>query len=332
MNRPSPWLLASIFACGCGNPELVAGRWVDLQQTDSHAVLRNLAASSDGRVFVATRPGVLRSRDRLGFERLGEGWDVALVAVDRQDHVYAAVEQYEQSPEPLRISFDGGDTWAAGTVPAGITVKGIVADPSASGRVYLVGDDSVGQGNLYRSDDGGANFARISDWGGVLAVDGDGAIYLARYDGLWRSDDQGVTFLLQSAEPAGANLSPRFVLTDPGNAGHLIVGTQDGLYTTTDGGATWSRTDPGVTSSSCSVIYQNAARVPGSPSEIYMAVNAAGIYHSADNGLTWEAKNNGLTGECINPLGIGVVAGTDVVVYATILGTGRDAIFAFLAE
>jgi len=122
------------------------------------------------------------------------------------------------------------------------------------------------------------------------------------------------------------------LLTDPGKVGHLILGTQDGLYTTSDGGATWSRTDPGVTASMCSVIYQNAVRVPGAPNEIYMAVNAAGMYYSADNGVTWEARNQGLSGDCLTPFGIGVVTGTDVVVYATMLGSGRDSIFAFLAK
>ena len=36
--------------------------------------------------------------------------------------------------------------------------------------------------------------------------------------------------------------------------------------------------------------------------------------------------------DCLTPFGIGVVAGTDVVVYATMLGSGRDSIFAFLAK
>ncbi len=332
MGRLGLGLLAGVFACGGGDPELVAGRWVDLEQTGADGVLRNLAVSSEGRVFVASRPRVLRSRSQLTFEEVGERQDVALVAVDLQDHVYAATELYVQSPTLMHTSFDGGNTWTATAVPAGFTANAIAADPTATGRVYLVASNNVGDGGLFCSDDGGASFTKTSSLGGVLAVDGDGTIYLARYNGIWRSVDQGATFLLHSAEPAGDNLSPRFLLTDPGKLGHLILGTQDGLYTTSDGGATWSRTDPGVTASLCSVIYQNAARVPGAPNEIYMAVNAAGIYYSADNGVTWEARNQGLSGDCLTPFGIGVVAGTDVVVYATMLGTGRDSIFAFLAQ
>lgn len=87
-----------------------------------------------------------------------------------------------------------------------------------------------------------------------------------------------------------------------------------------------------MTTSGCSVIYQNAARVPGSPSEIYMAVNAAGVYYSADNGVTWEATNLGLAGDCFTPFGIGVVSTPEVVVYTTASVPGGDSVFALLAK
>jgi photosystem II stability/assembly factor-like uncharacterized protein len=253
--------------------------------------------------------------------------DVALVTVDLQDHLYASIESYEKSPTPLRISLDGGDSWTATTVPAGLDVRWLAPDPTASGRVYAIGQGDVGDGHFFRSDDGGVTFTLVSDWGGVLAVDGDGSIYLSRGDGIWRSEDRGATFLLRSPDPSGS-IAPRFFLTDPARVGHFILGTQEGLYASNDGGATWSRTDPATTTSNCSVIYQNAARVPGSPDEIYMAVNAAGIYYSADNGVTWVARNQGLSGDCPTPFGIGVVAEPDVVVYATM----NSSIFAFLAE
>lgn len=235
MGRLSLGLLACVFACGCGDPELVAGRWVDL---DADGVLRNLAVSSDGRVFVASHPGVLRSRNQVSFEAVGERLDVFRVAVDFQDHVYAAVEEFVRSPTPLRISGDGGDTWTAAAVPAGIAVQGIAADPTMPGRVYFYAGGAEDVMGFYRSDNGGASFTKVSTKGGVPAVNGDGTVYLARYDGLWRSDDLGVTFVLHSAEPAGDNLDPRFLLTDPGDIRHLIIGSQDGLYTTIDGGAT----------------------------------------------------------------------------------------------
>jgi hypothetical protein len=306
---------------------------VDLGQSSPTGVLRALAVSSQGQVFVAARPGVLRSRKQLAFDRVGEDLDVAGVAIDLQDHVYAAIEPYEKSPSPLRVSLDGGDTWTATDVPAGRSVRWIAADPTAAGRVYVIGENDVGQARLFRSDDGGASFRAVSDWGGVLAVDGAGAIYLSRGDGIWRSDDEGVTFSVRSAELAGPSLSPRFLLTDPTNLGHLILGTQEGLFTSLDAGATWLRTDPATTASRCSVIYQNAARVPGSPDEIYMAVNAAGVYYSADNGVSWVARNQGLSGDCPSPFGIGVAATSDgPVVYTTVLGEGPDSVFAFLAK
>jgi photosystem II stability/assembly factor-like uncharacterized protein len=217
-------------------------------------------------------------------------------------------------------------------VSVAVSPNGIAADPTAPGRVYLAGGGSQGDGGLYRSDDGGAHFARVAALGGTPAVSSDGTVYLARSDGVWRSDDQGATLLLRSTEPAGANLSPRFLLTDPENPGHLILGTQDGLYTTWDGGASWSRSDPGVTASTCSIIYQSATRVPGSPNEIYMAVNAAGIYYSADSGATWQARNQGLPGDCFTPFGIGVVRSPEVVAYITHSAAGGDSVFAYLAR
>jgi hypothetical protein len=329
-----PWLtlLAGVLAAGCGKPELSEGRWVDLEETGSGGILRNIAVSSTGRVYVASRPRVLRSTGPLSFEEVGEGQDISLVAVDLQDHVYAATELYSKSSVLLHTSFDGGDTWSATGVPSGFAASAIAGDPTVTSRVYMVASNNVGDGGLFRSDDSGVTFVQVSTLGGALAVDGDGSVYLARSSGIWRSVDLGGTFLLHSAEPAGDNLAPRFLLTDPGQSGHLILGTQDGLYTSSAGGTVWSRSDPGVTNSGCTVIYQNAARVPGSPNEIYMAVNAAGIYHSADNGATWQARNQGLGSGCLTPLGIGVVAGTDTVVYTTILGPSPNTIFAYLAE
>jgi hypothetical protein len=320
--------LTCALACSCSDPELVAGRWVDLEQNGVH---RNIAVSSGGTVFVASRPAVLRSRDRLTFEEVGERLDIAHVAVDFQDHLYAGIESYEASPTPLRVSFDGGDSWSAAAVPAGINATAIAADPTMPGRVYLFAGGDPTVSGLYRSDDGGSSFARTADTGGILAVGADGTVFLARYNGFWRSGDQGVSFV-NTGGLADPNLSPRFVLTDPGDAGHLIVGTQNGLHTSANGGTTWTRTDPGVTTSLCSVIYQDAVRVPGSPNEIYMAVNAAGILYSPDNGVTWEARNQGLSADCISPHGIGVVSSPQIVVYITATVQGGDSIFAYLTE
>jgi photosystem II stability/assembly factor-like uncharacterized protein len=87
----------------------------------------------------------------------------------------------------------------------------------------------------------------------------------------WHADDGGIASW------------PFDVVADPSSATHLIVGSQDGMYQTTDGGAHWLAT--------ATFAGQFAAGIAFSPtgSPIY-AASFTSVYAGTDGGSTWNLR------------------------------------------
>ncbi len=120
----------------------------------------------------------------------------------------------------------------------------IAADPTRPSDLY-VGGSSAG---LWKSSDYGYTWTRINDTlpdvprGAVIAVAGTtpATIWAAGYNTIYKSVDGGMTF---AQTPLSVSLYSLKV--DPGDGTHLISGLHeaDGVYESTDAGASWHAVD-----------------------------------------------------------------------------------------
>ena len=178
--------------------------------------------------------------------------------------VYAALWQTRRPPwnvyppssgpgSGLYKSTDGGITWAAVTghgLPASPGRVGLAVTPARPERVFALvdtRDGSAGAG-LYRSDNAGADWVRVSGDKRIMAR----AWYFSgitadprNADTVWvcdtiilRSDDGGAHFLPIKGDPTGDDFHALWI--DPADPARRILGVDQGALVTLNGGQTWS--------------------------------------------------------------------------------------------
>ncbi|MFO7170333.1 MAG: glycosyl hydrolase [Chloroflexota bacterium] len=150
----------------------------------------------------------------------------------------------------LWMSTDGGETWEDITrrpgLPKGTLGKiGVAASPAQPGRVWALIEHTK-EGGLYRSDDYGATWERVSDNQNLVSrawyymhltadpVDPD-TVYVNNL-AFHKSTDGGRTFF-QIDTPHGDNHD---LWIDPRNPQRMIQGNDGGACVSLNGGATWS--------------------------------------------------------------------------------------------
>ena len=146
-------------------------------------------------------------------------------------------------------------------------INHVVADP-AHGTIYGAGGNEWFGPAVWRSDDLGASWGHSSDglaypegqepikavWS--LALNGGGLYAGVQPAGLFRSEDAGRTW----RHISGLQDHPSRPEWEPGGAG---------------------------------LILHSLVLHPEDPRQIWVAISAAGVFHSADGGETWEARNKG---------------------------------------
>ncbi|MBI4577995.1 MAG: hypothetical protein HY722_17170, partial [Planctomycetes bacterium] len=80
-------------------------------------------------------------------------------------------------------------------------------------------------------------------------------------------------------------------------AGTFAGTYESGLFKTTDGGASWSAANTGLTST----IVRALAIDPSAPSTLY-AGTVGGVFKTTDGGAGWSAANAGLTSAFVRAL------------------------------
>ncbi len=252
--------------------------WIHIGLADSRQIGRILVDPRNPDVVFAAalghaygpnaQRGVFRSTDG------GKSWSKVLFtntdtgAIDlafkpgEPDTIYAALWQTRRPPwsvyppsngpgSGLYVSHDGGNRWAqtkGNGFPAHPGRIGIAPAPSQPDRVYALVDGPQNEGGLYRSDDSGAHWNRISGdkriWGRGwyfcrLTVDPKNAdrIYVMNTIVL-RSDDGGKHFSALKGDPTGDDFHELWI--DPTDSGRQILGTDQGAMITLNGGKTWS--------------------------------------------------------------------------------------------
>ncbi len=115
--------------------------------------------------------------------------------------------------------------------------------------------------------------------------EGFGNLDGVRGNGMFKSVDRGNTWSYLPATSSFEDVNRAIV--DPSNENIVVVATNDGIYRTVNGGASWSKTfaEP---------FMQDLRAKPGNFAVQYAARNNVGVYKSTDGGLTWNLSSNGL--------------------------------------
>ncbi|WP_030225559.1 WD40/YVTN/BNR-like repeat-containing protein [Actinoalloteichus caeruleus] len=222
-------------------------------------------------------------------------------------------------PSPAVLAHEQAHDWRNVEIVGGGFVTGIEYHPTEPGLAYARTDI----GGAYRWDTGTERWLPLTDWIGwddynLLGIDSialdpsdPDRVYLAAgaYSQEWastgailRSSDRGETwdrvdlpFRLGGNEP-GRSIGERLVV-DPNDDDVLLLGTRDdGLWRSTDQGATWAVVD-GLPSTGQAgigvgpVLFDPASGETGDPTPVvYASVSGedAPLHRSDDAGRTWE--------------------------------------------
>ncbi|HEX3724536.1 MAG TPA: glycosyl hydrolase, partial [Nitrolancea sp.] len=208
--------------------------------------------------------GVYRSKDG------GKNWEQILFRSEKAGAIdlsmdphnprilYATTWEAQRYPYKLNSggegsgifkSTDGGDSWTEITrnpgLPTGVLGKiGISVSPAQTNRVYAIVEAI--DGAVFRSDDGGAHWQRLSEEGGLrwrawyyhhIFADPQNADTVWVLNGnCYKSIDGGKTFS-KVATPHGDNHD---LWIDPNNTQRIIEGNDGGANVTFNGGRSWS--------------------------------------------------------------------------------------------
>lgn len=179
--------------------------------------------------------------------------------------VYAALWQTRRPPwnvyppsngpgSGIYKSIDGGQTWThlsghgLPSAPGRIGLATSAANPT---RVYALISDATpgaGQGGLYRSDDSGATWSRVTadpriterGWyfSGITADPANANIVYVMDTIVLKSTDAGAHFIALKGDPTGDDFHTLWI--DPRDSARQILGSDQGTLITQNGGATWS--------------------------------------------------------------------------------------------
>lgn len=149
-------------------------------------------------------------------------------------------------------SMDGGTTWSqlAGGLPTGMDRVNLAIAASATQTVYAALVDDVASTflGLYQTTDGGTTWTQATATGAtcdpqcwydmLVAVDptDDSTVYFGGVD-LFKSTDGGASF---SNITGSIHVDQHFFAFDPQNSSTVFVGNDGGIYTSADGGTTWT--------------------------------------------------------------------------------------------
>ncbi len=146
-------------------------------------------------------------------------------------------------------STDGGDNWqqlTEGLPTERVGRIGIAVAPTNSNLVYAIVDAK--QGGIYRSDDAGATWRKMSDehriWGRgwyfcnvVVDPENPETVYVSNTS-LYRSTDGGKIWTAIRGAPGGDDYHQLWIY--PNDPKRMIIASDQGTVITEDGAATWS--------------------------------------------------------------------------------------------
>ena len=113
-------------------------------------------------------------------------------------------------------------------------------------------------------------------------------VYLSACSGIYKSETAGEVFRKQQGIPNTARRT-RVLMQDPVNAATVYAGTTEGLYQTTNAGASWQRlTGPDV-------IVNDVYVDPTNNKHVLLATDRSGVLLSVNGGASFVAANDGFS-------------------------------------
>ena len=252
--------------------------WAHVGLKDVQQVGRIIVHPTDpGTVYVAgmghpyganSERGVFRSRDggaswqKILYVNANTGANRIEFDPGNPNILYANLWEHREGPwENARFSgpnsgiyksTDGGETWRklGGGLPGaaqGLGLTGVGVAPRNSNRVYAV-VNAEKDGGIYRSDDGGEHWARVSSdrriWGpdggyGEIIVhpEDQNRVFVAN-TAAYRSDDGGKTWISHKGAPGGDDYQRMWI--NPLQPDIMLYTADQGATITVNGGRSWS--------------------------------------------------------------------------------------------
>ena len=213
----------------------------------------------------------------------GQGsFSIGVVALDPRDPKIVWVGTGENNSQRsvgygdgVYKSIDAGRSWKKVGLERSEHIGRIVIDPRDGNVVYVAAQGPLwgpgGDRGLYKTTDGGANWAKVLDI----------------------SEHTGVTDIV--IDPRNPDV---LVAASYQRRRHFYTlingGPESAMHRSTDAGKTWSKVTAGLPTVDIGRIGLTIS--PVSPDVLYATVEAAdqkgGVFRSRDNGLTWEKRND----------------------------------------
>ncbi len=200
----------------------------------------------------------------------------------------------------LFISDDDGKTWFHKGWE-NIKAFSIAIEPDSDGEtIYL----AAGNGIL-KSTDGGITWRIMTDWritevlGVVVHPYDKNTVFIATPYGVFKSTDAGWTWIEVKngikPEETGTTSSTfvSSILIDSGSKNRILIGTEDGIYESLDGGNTWRLL--ALKGISVRTIVQS----PHDSKFLMAGTEDKGIFKSTDGGKTWKRVGKNLENSTI---------------------------------
>jgi len=175
----------------------------------------------------------------------------------------------------------------------------ISTDPKNQGILFASVCESSNSYYLMKSEDGGSTWNKSSVGGEIntIAIDPNNSniIYIGFFwsGKIAKSVDSGLSW----QELSVSFDRPRSIEIDYVNSNVIYVGTQDGIFKSTDGGLSWKASSFGIENLGHTYA-RDIAINPQNTSIIYL-LTSSGIYKSADSALTWNKLNTDTNSSCI---------------------------------
>lgn len=191
-------------------------------------------------------------------------------------------------------SGDGGETWERlrDKLFAESDIRAIAVHPQSPDVMYA--GTEMG---CYRTDDGGDHWRQLDSemnntpiWALAIHPHHPNTVFAGTCpSALYRTDDGGTTWTKLAAQietdcPPIIHTRVTTIVVDPTDDRTIWAGVEiDGVYRSTDGGATWTSHKEGLNS----LDIHGLTVIPGTP-KMLMAATNRGVCTSTDNGETWQ--------------------------------------------
>lgn len=212
-------------------------------------------------------------------------------------------------------STDAGESWRVATGWEVTEVLRIAVDPVQPRRVFA----ATAYGLIATTDQGATWTFRNTGLKRTFTADicidrtnGD-HLFIATETGIYTSNDAGLHWLPTSL----LQKDIRTIVQDPRVSAMFWAGTEeDGVWLSTDGGATWSPRSHGLAHKTVYAIVFD----PGNSDFMVVGTHGGGVYISGDHGKSWQQHARGLT--TLDVHSVAVLHGTPTRLFAGTLNGG----------